>query len=187
MEVNVKVTVELGEKTVNLLQNLLVSGGGALAGKSFKPGGLPDHAKVNTEINEALAETNLFTQEAGEVEKPAKTRTRRTAAEIAAEKDAAEKDAAEKAAAEKAAAEKAAAKETAPEFGDLDEAAQLEAIKAEVTRHTKKGKSADIKALLAYFEAGRASELAAYQYPDFYDTVKRYGAGESVNDLTSLA
>ena len=81
---------------------------------------------------------------------------------------------------------KAKAKEEAPDFGELDEDAQLEAIKAEVTRHTKKGKSADIKALLAHFDAGRASELAPEVYPGFFDAIKRYGAGESVDDITSL-
>lgn len=75
-------------------------------------------------------------------------------------------------------------KTKAPAFDELDEDAQLEAIKAEVTKHTKKGKSADIKALLAHFEAARASELNAEQYVNFFDTVVRYGKGESVEDLT---
>lgn len=148
MEVNVKVTVELGAATLAALTGL--------------------NAKAAPE-----AKTPENAPQEVEADKP--KRTRRTAAEIAAEKaEAKEKTPA------------APVEEKAPEFGDLDEAAQLEAIKAEVTRHTKKGKSADIKALLAYFEAGRASELAPEQYQDFYDMVKRYGAGESVNDLTSL-
>lgn len=75
-------------------------------------------------------------------------------------------------------------KTKAPAFEDLDEDAQLEAIKAEVTKHTKKGKSADIKALLAHFDAARASELNPEQYANFFDTVVRYGKGESVEDLT---
>jgi hypothetical protein len=75
-------------------------------------------------------------------------------------------------------------KEEAPAFEDLDEDAQLEAIKAEVTKHTKKGKSADIKALLAAYDAGRASELAPEQYADFFNAVVRYGKGESVEDIT---
>lgn len=156
MEVNVKVTVELGAQTLAVLTGL----------NAKTPA-----AEAKTPAPEVAAEAKT---PAPEVETEKKTRTRRTAAEIAAEKAAAE-------------AKEAPVEETkAPEFGDLDEAAQLEAIKAEVTRHTKKGKSADIKALLAYFEAGRASELAPEQYQDFYDMVSRYGAGESVNDLTSL-
>lgn len=75
-------------------------------------------------------------------------------------------------------------KEEAPAFEDLDEDAQLEAIKAEVTKHTKKGKSADIKALLAAYDAGRASELAPEQYADFFNAVVRYGKGESVEEIT---
>ena len=163
MEVNVKVTVELGAATLAVLTGLKTAAAGPVD-KTPTPENAPQ----------------LFP----EVEADKPKRTRRSAAEIAAEKAAAvEETPAAKAAEEEAPVEK---ETKAPEFGDLDEAAQLEAIKAEVTRHTKKGKSADIKALLAYFEAGRASELAPEQYPDFYDMVKRYRAGESVNDLTSL-
>lgn len=80
----------------------------------------------------------------------------------------------------------AAPKPTAPEkptFSELDDDAKLEAIKAEVTKHTKKGKSADIKFLLANYEAGRASELAPEQYDAFFESITRYGAGEAVTDL----
>lgn len=183
----IKVTVELGEKTVNLLQNLLVSGGGALAGKTFKPGGVtvgPDHAEA------PKGQADLFTQEAGEVEKapeaekvaPAKTRTRRSKAEIEAEKELAAQEAeAEKTPEVKTEAPK---KDEAPDFADMDEDAQLEEIKAYVTRNTKKGKSADVKALLAFMDAGRASELAPDQYVDFYDLIVRYTAGEAVDVLT---
>lgn len=160
MEVNVKVTVDFGVETLAVLTGL-------------KAAAQPETAK--TPAPEVAPET--ANTPAPDEDKP--KRTRRTAAEIAAEKAAAVEET-------PAAKDPEPEVEKAPEFGDLDEAAQLEAIKAEVTRHTKKGKSADIKALLAYFEAGRASELAAEQYPDFYDMVKRYGAGESVNDLTSL-
>lgn len=73
-----------------------------------------------------------------------------------------------------------------PGFEDLDEDAKLEAIKAEVTKHTKKGKSADIKALLTGFEANRASELDPENYDAFMKAVKRYGAGESIDDIIGL-
>lgn len=73
-----------------------------------------------------------------------------------------------------------------PTFEDLDEAEQLEAIKAEVTKHTKRGKSADIKALLAFFEASRLSELPVDQYPAFMDALGRYAKGESIDSITSL-
>jgi len=80
----------------------------------------------------------------------------------------------------------AAAKKADPlvEFDELDDDARLEAIKTEVTKHTKKGKSADIKALLTHFDAGRASELSPDVYNDFYQAIKRYGAGESIEAIT---
>lgn len=187
----IKVTVELGEKAVGLLGNLLNVLNNVPPVKTYAPGGVtvgPDHAKVNTEIKEALAETNLFTQEAGEVEnapepvKEAPKRTRRSKAEIEADKELAAQEAeAEKAPEVKAEAPK---KEVAPDFADMDEDAQLEEIKAYVTRNTKKGKSADVKALLAFMDAGRASELAPDQYEDFYDLIVRYTAGEAVDVLT---
>ncbi|MDL1914137.1 MAG: hypothetical protein FDW93_06420 [Bergeyella sp.] len=73
------------------------------------------------------------------------------------------------------------------DFASLDDDARLEAIKTEVTQHTKKGKSADIKALLNSFDAGRASELSPEDYEGFYNAVKRYGAGESVESIINLA
>lgn len=174
MEVNVKVTVELGAQTLAVLTGLNAKAAPEAA-KTPTPENAPQLFPSGEDQKRAADEAGRISQE---TEK--KTRTRRTAAEIAAEKAAAVE-------------ETPAAKDPEPvaekkplEFEDLDEAAQLEAIKAEVTRHTKKGKSADIKALLAFHEAGRASELAAEQYPGFYDMVKRYAAGESVNDLTSL-
>ena len=65
----------------------------------------------------------------------------------------------------------------------MDDDAKLEAIKTEVTKHTKKGKSADIKFLLANFDAGRASELATEDYDAFFDAITRYGKGENVDKI----
>lgn len=79
----------------------------------------------------------------------------------------------------------AAAKPAAPAFEELDEEAQLEEIKVQVTKHTKKGKSADIKTLLSGFGANRASELATSDYQGFYDAVARYSAGEDVNEIVN--
>lgn len=81
------------------------------------------------------------------------------------------------------AASKPAAAAEKPAFSDLDDDAKLEAIKAEVTKHTKKGKSTDIKFLLANFDAGRASELSTEQYDAFFDAITRYGAGEAATDI----
>ena len=93
-----------------------------------------------------------------EPEKP--TRTRRTKEQIAADEAA-----------------------TANGWDDMDDDAKLEAIKSEVTKHTKKAKSADIKFMLANFEAGRASELNPADYDAFMKALARYGNGESVEDI----
>lgn len=83
----------------------------------------------------------------------------------------------------KAAAPKPAAKPAEVAFEDLDADAQLEALKAHVTKHTKNGKSADIKALLSNFGSDRVSTLEAEHYLDFNDVLNRYSAGESVEDI----
>lgn len=83
----------------------------------------------------------------------------------------------------KPAANKAPVKPAAPAFEDLDEAGQLEAIQTHVTRHVKKGKSADIKTLLGYYGAKKASELDASVYPAFHEAIEAYGKGTAVEDL----
>ena len=150
MDVNVKVTVDLGDKTMSLFNgfvaaNKAVAEAADTAGKVLKkyeeePAPKPEASKADT------------------AEKP--TRTRRTKEQIAAEEA-----------------------QTANGRGDMDDDAKLEAIKAEVTKHTKKGKSADIKFLLSNFDAGRASELAPEDYDAFFDAITRYGKGESVETL----
>lgn len=146
----VKVTVDLGEKTLALL-----TGGIAIA----------NSAKVKEPKVEAPKEEPAPKPEAPkadtaktEAEKP--TRTRRAKEQIAAEEE-----------------------KTANGFADMDDDAKLEAIKTEVTKHTKKGKSADIKFLLSNFDAGRASELAPEDYDAFFDAITRYGKGESVEKI----
>ena len=139
MEVNVKVVVDLGEKTVALLT-----------------GGM----SVNAPIQKVAPKVEAPKAEAIKAEPEKPTRTRRTKEQIAAEEA-----------------------QTANGWDEMDDDAKLEAIKAEVTKHTKKGKSADIKFLLAQFEAGRASELAPEDYDTFFDAITRYGKGESVDNI----
>ena len=134
----VKVTVDLGEKTVALLTGSIAIANG-LKAESTQP--LKAVAEAATET-EAKAETP--TPKAPAAKKEAKA---------------------------------------AKGWGDMDDDAKLEAIKAEVTKHTKKGKSGDIKFLLSNFDAGRASELAPDDYDAFYEAVGRYGKGESVEDI----
>lgn len=133
-------------------------------------------------------------------EKPADTATP-TSGETTPEPKAAAPKAAAPAPAAKAAAPAPAAKAAAPKavaakptpaaapkavdvaFEDLDGEAQLESLKAYVTKFTKKGKSADIKALLAPYGAGKVSELEADSYVDFNAVLDRYAGGESVADI----
>jgi len=136
----VKVTVDLGEKTLALL-----TGGIAVTNtpKAEKP------ATVEAETRKE--ETGAPEPDPSEPEK----RTRRTKDQIAAEKAA-----------------------RVDGWDDMDNDAKLEAIRAEVTKHTKKGKSADIKLLLSEFDAVRASDLAPEDYDAFYDAIIRYGKGD---------
>lgn len=146
MDVNVRVTVDLGEKTVALLSGSMVVNSPVAKSVNFEEG----KAK---EIEAAKVDTVKT-----EIEKPA--RTRRTKEQIAEDEA-----------------------QTANGWDDMDDDAKLEAIKTEVTKHTKKGKSADIKFLLANFDAGRASELATEDYDAFFDAITRYGKGENVDKI----
>lgn len=60
---------------------------------------------------------------------------------------------------------------------------RLEAIKTEVIKHAKRGKSADIKFLLSKFDANRVSELATEYHDIFLDLITRYGKGEPVEKI----
>lgn len=138
----VKVTVDLGEKTLALL-----SGGIAIAN--------------NAKVKEPAKGVDFDAKELVEAPKPEpEKRTRRTKEQIAAEEA-----------------------KTANGWDEMDDDAKLEAIKAEVTKHTKKGKSADIKFLLSNFDAGRASELTPEDYDAFFDAITRYGKGENVEAI----
>lgn len=77
----------------------------------------------------------------------------------------------------------AAPKPAVVNFEDLEEADQLEALKAHATKHTKKGKTADIKALVANYGAERVSDLDPEYYIEFNDVLTRYSDGESVEDI----
>lgn len=142
----VKVTVDLGEKTLALLT-------GGMVVNTPTP-------KVEPKAEALKDETAAPKPEAPKAEPEKPTRTRRTKEQIAAEEA-----------------------QTANGWDDMDDDAKLEAIKAEVTKHTKKGKSADIKFLLSNFDAGRASELAPEDYDAFFDAITRYGKGESVEKI----
>lgn len=75
---------------------------------------------------------------------------------------------------------KAPAKAAAPSFEDQGDDEKLAAIQAKVTNFTKKGKTADIKKILAHFDVARASELSAEAYDDFYAAIVAYGVDGSM-------
>lgn len=77
----------------------------------------------------------------------------------------------------------AAKKEGPVPFEDMDDEAKLGALKAEVTKHTKKGKSADIKFILAQYDAPKTSVMDATHYDAFYAALQRYGKGETVEEI----
>lgn len=139
----VKVTVDLGEKTLALLTGFAIAN------------------KVNEPIAvEAAKPEEVKPEPKPEVVKEEPKRTRRTKEQIAAEEA-----------------------RIADGWDDMDEDAKLEAIKAEVTKNTKKGNSADVKLMLSNFDAGRASELSPSDYDAFYDAIIRYGKGETLDAI----
>lgn len=74
----------------------------------------------------------------------------------------------------------------APAFADLDDDAKLEAIKAEVTKQTKNKKGADIKWMLAQFNASSVSKIEPLEpedYDAFFDAITRYGKGDALTDI----
>lgn len=147
MDVNVKVTVDLGDKTMSLFNGFVAANQAVAADTAGK----------------ALKKYEEEPAPKADVSKPEpEKRTRRTKEQIAADEAL-----------------------TVDGWGDMDDGAKLEAIKTEVTKHTKKGKSADIKFLLSQFDAGRASELSPEDYDAFFDAIIRYGKGESVEKIFS--
>lgn len=152
MEVNVKVTVDLGEKTVALL-----TGGRMADAPTPMVYPMPEEPKEPLPMVDPEGKTPE--EEPARKAEPEKS-TRRTKEQIASDEA-----------------------RTANGWDEMDDDARLEAIKTEVTKHTKKGKSADIKFLLSKFDAGRASELAPEDYDAFFDAIARYGKGESVEKI----
>jgi hypothetical protein len=153
----VKVIVDLGERTVALLT------GATHAPKveELKPLRVLPDAKPLEEGhgNERPKEEPVIVKAEVPKEEPAK-RTRRTKEQIAAEEA-----------------------QTANGWDEMDDDAKLEAIKTEMAKHVKKGKSADIRLLLSEFDASRTSEFAPEDYDAFFDAITRYGKGESAKEI----
>lgn len=131
----VKVIVELGEKTLTALSGVIAN-----SAKIKEPPSVEDAKPESPKTG-------------------SKKNTRRTKEQIAAEKA-----------------------QTLNGWDGIDDEAKLEAIKSEVTKHVKKGKSSDIKALLSIFDADRVSELNPMDYDAFFDTIIRYGEDEDKSE-----
>lgn len=168
MDINVKVTVDLGDKTLALVNGTLAANAAVEQASNAVKAVAEKYAddapaQIGYTANDRTAVKTTPVEEAPK-------RTRRTKAEIEAAK------------------EPEAVKE--PEPAPVEEpdapaesADKLEAIKAEVTKYVKKGNSADIKTLLSHFGAPKASELAVADYDAFRAMLDRYGKGESIADI----
>lgn len=179
MEVNVKVTHELGEETKKFIAGLIT-------GKISSEAAPKAAAKIPTPSKEK--------EEDEVVEEKTPTRSRRGAAAPAKEVEETEAPTRkartpkveDEAPATKRRARGGAAKEETegPVFADMSKDEKLDEIKAKITLTTKKkGGAEDVREILGVFDAGRAGELDPKDYDDFYDALTRYRAGESVDDI----
>lgn len=153
MDVQIQLVGELNDATMAQVLTVLAGGNGGSAPKVVAP---------------KTAATKQAVEVAEEAEEAQEEKTGKTAS---------------KAPAPKAGAPKPAAKVEEEDFSELDEEGQLEAIKKEVTKYTKKGKASDIKQLLGLYDVQKASDLDPATYEEFYELVKRYSAGESAEDI----
>lgn len=166
MEVNVKVTVDLGDRTMSLL-------GGVMAANA----GIAKATDTANKVLEKYADEPAEQATAAPAEKP--TRSRRTKDQIAAET-------AKPAPAKEPVKVEAPEEEAAPDFASLSDEDKIDVLRTKVASHTKKGKSADIRFMLAQFDASTVSQnnpLKPEDYNAFNEALDRYGAGESVTDI----
>lgn len=202
MEIKLNVTVELGQDAQKFVAGLLA---GAIAGSAKEEKETPkanasaepatastpaERIKAKATAKKAVAKKAVakkeevieeeVEEEADEAPAPKKVVAKKAVAKKVEEEE-------EAPAPKKAVAKKAVAKKTldpsADEFEDLDADEQLEAIQKVVVRHTKKGKTADIRQLLGLFDVRKASELDEESYSQFYDLINRYAGGEEVEDI----
>lgn len=194
MEIKLNVTVELGQDAQKFVAGLLA---GAVAGSAKEEKETPK-AKASAEPvadeapKKAVAPKKVIKkaveaeEEETEDEAPAPKKVIKKA--VAPKKVEAEEEdtPAPKKVIKKAPApapKKVSADPSADEFEELDADDQLEAIQKVVVRHTKKGKTADIRQLLGLFDVRKASELDEESYGQFYDLINRYAGGEEVEDI----
>lgn len=166
MEVNVKVTVDFGDRAMSLFGGIM-SANRAIADAS------------NT-VNTVLAKYKV--PEPAVAEAPKETSKTEPVKRVWLAKAVEEAPKAVEEAPAPAREPKPSV--TLPEgWEDMDDDDRLEAIKVEVTKNTKAGRSVDVRAILLHFGASRASELEPEKYEGFITAILRYGAGEDVNDI----
>lgn len=154
MEVNVKVTVDLGDKTMALINSLTAD----QATETPKTRTMPK-PKPTPKPTE-----NPDPNEAAEVEKPAPVKLAETKPNETPEP-------------------LKGAENKGGDWGKMDDDDKLDAIKSQVTKFAKKGKASDIKFMLGQFDAQRASELNPKDYDAFYAAIIRYGEGEDIEAI----
>lgn len=163
MNVEIKLVGEINDAKMQNVLNVLTSNNQVAASKAVAPAA----AKA------VKAETAAQTEEE-------ETETTAKAAPKAAAKPAAAKAPAAKAA-KPAAAVTEDPQEALDAMEDADE--QLAYIQAEVTKLSKKGKTADIKKLLALFDSPKVSELDPATYSEFFSLVLRFKGGETSDEI----
>lgn len=157
MDVNVNVTIDLGDKTISLF-------------RPFASMAASVDAAIQPKLTQAEpTQTEPLAEAAPPKPRRAPMKPKSEAAPVEPEKQ----------------EEPEALAEPAPgsTLADMPDDEKLEAIRAEVTANTKKGKSADMRAMLNHFGAARASELDVDNYDAFYGAIKRYGDGETLEAI----
>ncbi len=172
MDINVRVTVDLGERTMALVGGALAAQNAVKRASDTVSAVLEKYADKEPMQVVDLPEPEQAVEKAAPVpKKPRQTKPAKEPEAIPVEEP------------EKAATPEPAAPVKEPDAVEMSDEEKLEEIKAEVTKFVKKGNSADIKSLLTHFDATRASLLKPEQYEEFRKALARYGAGESVESI----
>lgn len=184
MEVKVTVTHELGEETKKFIAGLLsgVAAAPASNAKAAKPAAA---SKENTDEEAEEGKPATRTKRGAAKPAPAKEEVAEETEEDEAPKGRARRTSKAAEPATKTRSRKPAEKVAdEPVFADMTDDEKLDEIKAKITLTTKKkGGADDVREILGVFDAGRAGELEAKDYDEFYDALTRYRAGESVDEI----
>ena len=142
--------------------------------------------KITIELDDKQKEAQILTLLLGGASATTAEPAKKPAAkQVAGEEEEEEKPTkkAKAAPAKAAAAKKKDGNLSDDEFESYSEEEQFEAFKVIATRHSKKGKTADIKQILEKHGVARMTELEPEQYLAFYQDVVRYDEGEDIDDI----